>query len=457
MCQGSPCDARIHLPPAVATRAALLLALFGCATPDAGAGEGTDSAQATVTDAGDATAAPLCPAVVAPATALPGPLGDGNACGPCAADADCVGGRACVDGRCHEADDLGGAGCDGVHCHSECFNDGLCLRDGDRCVAWHPADCRASVACRISGHCALAKDRCVAACDADCAASFHCHFFEGLCGVAAGRCQATVDAHCQASGGCKWGGKCSAVQGTCQAASDGDCADSIGCRGHGACVAKDGACVVAAGQHCKASAGCKYAGACTAEGAACVVGSDQDCADAQVCKHSGYCSRQGAHCGCASDEIAPMACDPDTRQDCACNSGSDCDTSLCLRFHWQDQQKRCSRSCIDTCPCGMKCVSTMNSEGFNCVPSHSVELCRPCSADSQCAGYFGFAQNACVRYQSDPVLAYCGEACKGDADCSVGFGCRQVERVNGGAVLQCVRVDASGERVPCPEVPPDAP
>ncbi len=117
-----------------------------------------------------------------------------------------------------------------------------------------------------------------------------------------------------------------------------------------------------------------------------------------------------------------------------CSENDECLSGWCVEHMGQ---KVCSQTCQEECPEGWSCLQ-VGAGGrdvvFICV-SNVPNLCRPCTAASDCAGVAG-TEDACVTYEGGG--AFCGGKCGEEEECPTGFTCQTVTTVNGIALDQCV-------------------
>jgi DNA-binding beta-propeller fold protein YncE len=129
---------------------------------------------------------------------------------------------------------------------------------------------------------------------------------------------------------------------------------------------------------------------------------------------------------------------------CTCDSDAACTAfGHCLQL--PDDTTKCAIPCPNgTCAGdGMRCGfldGEGKARGWFCVPG-SGHRCDPCLDSGGCVAP-GLVGAACVSYGSEGW--FCGTPCLGDQDCGAGYGCRQVERREGGTVLQCVKTGDGG-------------
>ena len=101
-----------------------------------------------------------------------------------------------------------------------------------------------------------------------------------------------------------------------------------------------------------------------------------------------------------------------------CTADKDCDSKVCLTV--TGSPKVCSKACTGDCPAGMRCgldIATGSTTVPQCLPLPN-DLCKPCEADSDCAG------KACVPL-AETKESLCGVACGTGGTCPTGFVCQQ--------------------------------
>ncbi len=120
-----------------------------------------------------------------------------------------------------------------------------------------------------------------------------------------------------------------------------------------------------------------------------------------------------------------------------CSENDECLSGWCVEHMGQ---KVCSQTCQEECPEGWSCLQ-VDAGGrdvvFICV-SNVPNLCRPCTAASDCEGLAG-TEDACVVYGDEG--AFCGGKCGDEAECPGGFTCQTVTTVDGIELDQCVNDD----------------
>ena len=117
-----------------------------------------------------------------------------------------------------------------------------------------------------------------------------------------------------------------------------------------------------------------------------------------------------------------------------CLENSDCQSGWCVQHLGEAV---CSQPCQDECPDGWVCSQVAGTEPdvvYICV-SNYANLCRPCSANSDCTS-LGGAKDACLDYGTDGD--FCGGLCGELGECPWGFTCQEIQTVQGAALMQCV-------------------
>ena len=118
-----------------------------------------------------------------------------------------------------------------------------------------------------------------------------------------------------------------------------------------------------------------------------------------------------------------------------CASGDECNDGYCIQTA---DGMLCTQVCQEECPFGWQCAlhtPSLPDQVYICVPT-MLQLCRPCSANSECWANGVDAGEACVSY--GPGGYFCGAACMGPGDCPLGFDCLVAEVKGGALVSQCV-------------------
>jgi len=119
-----------------------------------------------------------------------------------------------------------------------------------------------------------------------------------------------------------------------------------------------------------------------------------------------------------------------------CLENSDCQSGWCVEHMGEGV---CTRTCQDECPAGWKCkqlAATDPDVVYICVSNHS-NLCKPCAGGDNCKS-IGGADDVCIDYGEEG--SFCGGPCKTDEDCPWGFGCTDVETVDGVILSQCFAI-----------------
>ena len=116
-----------------------------------------------------------------------------------------------------------------------------------------------------------------------------------------------------------------------------------------------------------------------------------------------------------------------------CASNLDCQSGWCVQHLGQGV---CSKLCQEECPPGWSCQQVAGTDPdlvYVCV-SHFANLCRPCATNADCVSTGG-ALDACLVYPGQG--SFCGGPCGEDVVCPTGFGCQEVETVEGTLLQQC--------------------
>ena len=124
---------------------------------------------------------------------------------------------------------------------------------------------------------------------------------------------------------------------------------------------------------------------------------------------------------------------------CTCTVNDDCDSNYCVQG---PQGQICTKTCLDSCPAGFKCVQGGEAGDLTylCSPT-TTTLCQPCEKDSDC-DHFGATKgsSACLPVQDttgSTVGSFCSAPCGGGVTCPKDFSC-QVLELAAGKVEQCV-------------------
>ena len=124
-----------------------------------------------------------------------------------------------------------------------------------------------------------------------------------------------------------------------------------------------------------------------------------------------------------------------------CQSAGDCLEGYCIQT---GDGFLCTQTCQEECPFGWKCLlhgPSLPDEVYVCLPS-MVDLCKPCSANTDCWTNGSDAGQTCVVY--GPSGNFCGSACAlGDPDsCPAAYDCVESTDVSGASSAQCVVVES---------------
>ncbi len=123
---------------------------------------------------------------------------------------------------------------------------------------------------------------------------------------------------------------------------------------------------------------------------------------------------------------------------CPCDNNGDCNSGYCIPSRTGDQV--CTKVCEEDCPAGLECqlVTFPGQDAtFLCIDL-SVNVCRPCRANSDCQGSFGSIDNRCIAH-SRLEGAFCGIGCSDANTCPDGYTCEDAQDVESGATSrQCV-------------------
>ena len=156
-----------------------------------------------------------------------------------------------------------------------------------------------------------------------------------------------------------------------------------------------------------------------------------------------------------SDQTAPEAVSTDTMPDfmveiaaeiaadsgpslgqpgAPCDGPEDCNEPYCIQTV---DGKQCSASCFEECPFGWHCVQyapALPDQLFICAPP-MMDLCRPCSTNSNCMTNNVDTGQACLDYGGAGL--FCGSPCEGQPDCPDGYQCMELGDGAGNLVQQC--------------------
>ncbi len=119
---------------------------------------------------------------------------------------------------------------------------------------------------------------------------------------------------------------------------------------------------------------------------------------------------------------------------CPCKGNTECGSEFCLET---PNGLRCAAPCTGECPAGYACTTVNRPDGSAAKVCESVfaSLCNPCKDNAACQDVAG-AGARCVK--SPDGGAFCGTACKTNAECAAGYGCQDVQDVGGTKLKQCV-------------------
>ena len=121
-----------------------------------------------------------------------------------------------------------------------------------------------------------------------------------------------------------------------------------------------------------------------------------------------------------------------------CKDDGDCNSGFCILTN---DGLQCTQFCQDECPFDWKCVvhtPSLPDQVLICIPQF-VDLCRPCTANTDCWTNGVDGGQACVSYGGAGY--FCGEECAEDDDCPSGYDCVLSEDVSGSQATQCIRQD----------------
>ena len=121
---------------------------------------------------------------------------------------------------------------------------------------------------------------------------------------------------------------------------------------------------------------------------------------------------------------------------CPCVVNEDCDKGICLDG---PGGRECAQGCVNDCPAGMTCENVPVGADLVqvCVATWGF-ICEPCLSSEQCSKAAGGHASECIDY--GPTLgAYCGPACKVDANCPADYRCRDSTTIDGATRKACVK------------------
>jgi len=121
---------------------------------------------------------------------------------------------------------------------------------------------------------------------------------------------------------------------------------------------------------------------------------------------------------------------------CECKSNGDCDSGYCIAGA---EGKYCAQTCVDSCKKdGFICVLVAlpgASDKVNICVAEGGNVCNPCNKNSDCST-LAYADAKCV--DNGDAGAFCGQGCKTDNSCAVGYECKEVSDIAGAKSKQCV-------------------
>jgi len=121
-----------------------------------------------------------------------------------------------------------------------------------------------------------------------------------------------------------------------------------------------------------------------------------------------------------------------------CDKDDECNSGFCIQTN---DGLQCTQFCEDECPFDWKCVEhtpSLPDQVLICVPQF-VDICRPCTANTDCWANGVDGGQACVSYGGSGY--FCGEECGKSDQCPSGYDCVASEDVSGSLTTQCVRLD----------------
>ena len=121
-----------------------------------------------------------------------------------------------------------------------------------------------------------------------------------------------------------------------------------------------------------------------------------------------------------------------------CESGADCNDGFCIQT---PEGLQCTETCEEECPFGWSCAlhtPSMPDQIYLCVPTQ-MELCRPCSGNTDCWTNGVDAGQTCVVYGASG--SYCGEPCSDESPCPDGYSCEERQDVTGASSFVCVTAE----------------
>ena len=127
-----------------------------------------------------------------------------------------------------------------------------------------------------------------------------------------------------------------------------------------------------------------------------------------------------------------------------CNVPDDCTSGYCVP---SPDGLVCTDFCSQSCPSGWTC-SPVGQGGpdtqFICV-QRTLNLCRPCITNKDCATVSGVFDDYCVSYGAVDG-SFCGTGCYAHSDCPEGYQCVEaLQATDGSPIFQCVPVSGQCE------------
>ncbi len=139
------------------------------------------------------------------------------------------------------------------------------------------------------------------------------------------------------------------------------------------------------------------------------------------------------------DTTGSSQCEGSGGFNCPCKDNDECDTGYCLQG---PDGKICTKTCLESCPGGFKCVQTGESGDlvYLCAPTDTT-LCQPCEQESDC-DHVGITKGAarCLPMQDGAggtVGSFCTAPCGDGVGCPTGYSCKELDLAEG-KTQQCV-------------------
>ena len=121
---------------------------------------------------------------------------------------------------------------------------------------------------------------------------------------------------------------------------------------------------------------------------------------------------------------------------CPCDDNGECNSGYCVNT---GDGSVCSNTCDDStnCPKGWKCndINAGGDTAYICIPLFT-NLCRPCSANSDCDDAFGEG-GYCIPFENGEG-SFCGGNCQDNSDCPADYDCQEFELAADTFVKQCI-------------------